>query len=262
MVVHSFFAPRTKKRKTESPTEEAVDKKPKQDAVEEILEHLDSDEWRQALNAHFSSSSFHQLATFVQKERAQNTIYPPSADVWSCLKVPPSQIKVVIVGQDPYHGPNQAHGLCFSVRRGQAIPPSLRNIYRELREDPSINFQTPTHGCLDAWASQGVLLLNTVLTVRKGNANSHQNRGWEQVTDAILNVLNDQPRVVLLWGKPAQAKAAALIRSNQHTIIRSSHPSPLAFTKTKEPFLTSRCFSRCNEALQTLGHEPIDWSIA
>ena len=197
----------------------------------------------------------------------------------------------MIVGQDPYHGPKQAHGLCFSIRRDSGIPPppSLKNIYKELINDPNIpNFTTaPTHGCLERWAKQGVLMINTVMTVRQGQANSHKKKGWEEVTDVILRAVRDRSSsltgngsggvVFLLWGKPATEKTKTILSGGvfgggnnvgkkfatkaQHKVISTSHPSPLGATKTKSPFLGSRCFSRTNEMLVEMGHEPIDWTL-
>jgi uracil-DNA glycosylase len=255
------------------------------DEVEELLSFVDDQEegesvssWKKVLVGHARTPGFVRLAKFVAQERSRYTIYPKAKDVFSSLNLCPlHQVKVVIVGQDPYHGPNQAHGLCFSVLPGQAVPPSLRNIYKELREDPNVNFQSqpPNHGHLIRWATQGVLLLNTVLTVRKGEANSHQKRGWEAVTDEILRAVDRQARtdgrgrVFLLWGNPATAKTTSVLlgaagshnKSPLHTIICTSHPSPLGATKTKSPFLGSRCFSRCNKALEKMGMKPIDWSV-
>jgi uracil-DNA glycosylase len=177
------------------------------------------------------------------------------------------QVKVVIVGQDPYHGPGQAHGLCFSVRKGIQVPPSLRNIYKELVEDPKIeNFQTkPNHGFLERWAKQGVLMINTCLTVRKGDANSHAKKGWEEFTDQVIRCVARREKgvVFLLWGKPASTKAQAVIGSSskKHVIISTSHPSPLGATKTNAPFTGSRCFSKCNDALLKMGHAEVDWQV-
>jgi uracil-DNA glycosylase len=271
--------------------------RPTSAAVAELIAHLEPPEadaqdhgdgatqasWKSALARHFASSQFVQLAEFVARERNSHTVYPSLPNTWTALNAcPPSKVKVVIVGQDPYHGPNQAHGLAFSVERGQAVPPSLRNVYKELCNDPAVsNFDgMPKHGNLVRWARQGVLMLNAVLTVRAGNPNSHAKRAWEAVTDEILRVVvatttvrsdsnsTTSPVVFLLWGKPAVAKAegvlakaAAANNQNQHTIICTSHPSPLGATKTSSPFLGSRCFSRCNDALLQMGHEPIDWRV-
>lgn len=246
--------------------------------VQELISLLVNNEqalsWSKALRNHFHSSSFEHLATFVAQERLQHTVFPKPADTFAALTMTPlDQVKVVIVGQDPYHGPGQAHGLCFSVLPGQPVPPSLKNVYQELRDDPGVDFPRqgtmPNHGHLSRWARQGVLLLNTVLTVRRGQAHSHKNRGWEVVTDEILRVLDKYCRqqqnkgvVFLLWGKPAATKAQALISSHSpHTIIATSHPSPLGARKTNKPFLGSRCFSQCNEALVAKGYKPIDWNV-
>ncbi|KAG7341362.1 uracil-DNA glycosylase [Nitzschia inconspicua] len=228
--------------------------------------------WRQALHQHLSSPSFARLADFVESQRNNCTIYPPPKDTFTALNwTPLDQVKVVIVGQDPYHGPNQAHGLCFSVHRGQKVPPSLRNIYKELVQDDEIDtFKAmPQHGYLERWARQGVLMINTVLTVRRGDANSHQKKGWEEFTDEVIRAVdrNSSTGVVfLLWGKPASTKMTTALtgRSNKvtrHTVISTSHPSPLGATKTDSPFLGSKCFSRANKALRKMGHNEIDWRV-
>jgi len=291
-MITSFFAPKSQsysstkssssKREREtgdSAIDTAEPKRTKNAAdsssqVEELLSYMNDDEnatapWKKALSKHASSPSFARLAKFVAQERKKRTVYPPPQETWSALNLTPlSQVKVVIVGQDPYHGPGQAHGLCFSVRKGQAIPPSLRNIYKELSEDPAIRFTTPQHGYLAHWAKRGVLMINTVLTVRRGEANSHKSKGWEVVTDEVIRAVDRHTRstgkgvVFLLWGKPAAKKTQALVSSSsRHTIICTSHPSPLGATKTASPFTGSRCFSRCNEALEKMGHEPIDWNL-
>jgi len=237
--------------------------------------------WYDALRRYTSSSrDFQSLAQFVASQRqgapnrGRGAIYPPPHQVFSFLHLTPiHKVKVVIVGQDPYHQYNQGHGLAFSVQRGVKIPPSLRNIYKELMDDPCIpNFSSmPHHGCLERWAKQGVLLVNSVLTVRDSEPNSHANQGWEQFTSAVIQALeehchvNQRGLVFLLWGNPASKKAdSALLRSKQqqrHTIICTSHPSPLGATKTNSPFLGSRCFSRANEALVKMGLEPILWNL-
>lgn len=206
--------------------------------------------------------------------RKSATVYPPPSDVFSALTLCPlEKVKVVIVGQDPYHGPNQGHGLCFSVRKGVQVPPSLRNIYKELQNDPEVDFprngRMPNHGYLELWARQGVLMLNAVLTVRRGEANSHKRKGWEDVTDEILRVLSRDCKtsgrglVYLLWGKPASQKIESVLGGNHknQTIISTSHPSPLGATKTSSPFIGSKCFSRANHALEKMGLEPIDWNV-
>jgi uracil-DNA glycosylase len=194
-------------------------------------------------------------------------------DTFSTLNLTPlDQVKLVIVGQDPYHGPNQGHGLCFSVRKGVRIPPSLRNIYKELVQDKEISNVSamPTHGFLEQWAQQGVLMINTVLTVRQGEANSHKGKGWELFTDEVIRAVDKRAKangkgvVFLLWGKPATEKAKTALggsSSSRHTIICTSHPSPLGATKTKSPFMGSKCFSRANEALKEHGYDEIDWRV-
>lgn len=249
--------------------------------AEELLSHLvaegGGDEtgggggklWRQALRRHLSSPQFASLAKFVASERKSKTIYPPPNDTFSAMNLTPlSEVKVVVVGQDPYHGPGQGHGLAFSVQHGMAIPPSLRNIYKELLNDDAVpDFSTkPTHGYLERWARQGVLMLNSVLTVRKSDANSHAKKGWENFTDEVIRAVDREsgPKgvVFLLWGKPASKKAESVVRrGGRHTVICTSHPSPLGATKTKSPFLGSRCFSRANDALVERGMDPIDWNV-
>lgn len=202
--------------------------------------------------------------------RSSKTVYPPEKDVFSALNsVPVDKVKVVIVGQDPYHQPNQGHGLAFSVRKGIKIPPSLRNIYKELMTNKNCGFdKIPDHGNLEDWCSQGVLLLNTVLTVRRDEANSHANQGWENFTDEIIRILVSNKKrklVFLLWGKPASKKAEQIINryggKGNHVIIATSHPSPLGASKTNSPFLGSNCFQRANDALVRLGEPPINWKI-
>merc|ERR1712232_306960 len=168
--------------------------------------------------------------------------------------------RVVIIGQDPYHGPGQANGLAFSVQKGVKIPPSLRNMIKEAMSD--VGIKKPVNGCLEPWAEQGVLLLNTVLTVEKASANAHKDLGWETFTDRVIRELNSRKSnlVFMLWGKPAQKKAS-FVDKKKHHVIMSSHPSPLAATKTNEPFITSKCFSRANKFLTSTGQEPINWEL-
>ena len=255
-----------------------------EDPVDNLLSYLTdaSDHgWKKVMEKHFRSASFRSLALFVDKERKSETIYPSIDNTWTALNFTPlEEVRVVIVGQDPYHGVNQAHGLCFSVLPSNTPPPSLMNIYKELANDADVDFprnnKMPNHGHLIRWAQQGVLLLNNVLTVRKGQPNSHKRRGWEEVTDAVIRSVDrhcqEQGRgcVFLLWGKPATTKALQLIGANDsnadkqhhlHTVIATSHPSPLGARKTSAPFWGSRCFSRCNEALVRMGHESIDWNV-
>jgi len=244
--------------------------------VEELLSYVEEpadtavSSWKTALDRHFHSAAFASLARYVAREHSTKTVYPPLKDTFSAINMTPlDQVRVVIVGQDPYHGPNQAHGLCFSVLPGQAVPPSLKNIYKELIEDPDVSFceAPPKHGHLVQWAKQGVLMLNTVMTVRRGEPNSHKKRGWETVTDEILRAVDRKSRetgkgvVFLLWGKPAHTKAQAFSNQSRHTVITTSHPSPLGARKTNQPFLGSRCFSRCNSALKQMGYPEVDWNV-
>jgi uracil-DNA glycosylase len=218
--------------------------------------------WRKALGNVLHSEEFRQLANFLHEERSQGVkVYPPEDEVFAALNLCPlDSVKVVIVGQDPYHGPGQGHGLSFSVRPGVKPPPSLQNIFKEAQADVGVDL--PRSGHLTCWAEQGVLLLNAVLTVRAGEANSHAKRGWEQFTDAIIRTLSDEKEdiVFLLWGRPAHLKASS-VGETRHTMIRTSHPSPLGASKTNAPFLGSRCFSRANSALEAAGKDPIDWSV-
>ncbi|GKY96562.1 hypothetical protein MPSEU_000615800 [Mayamaea pseudoterrestris] len=232
-------------------------------AVDELLKGLVEPSWKASLVDVTGSPLFAKLATFLQEERlAGATVYPPHEEIFTALNLCPlSQVRVVIIGQDPYHGPGQGHGLAFSVKRNvRPLPPSLKNIIREAVEDVGID--EPKHGNLEHWARQGVLLLNTVLTVRRGQANSHAKKGWEEFTDACIRKVNEQHTgvVFLLWGNPA-AKKASFVDPNRHDVIKTSHPSPLGASKTDSPFLGSRCFSRANLALEEQGKTPIDWTI-
>ena len=219
--------------------------------------------WKTRLATEMKKPYVDRLITFLDGESRTHTVFPPKAQVWTALNLCPfEQVKVVVLGQDPYHGPNQAHGLAFSVAKGIAIPPSLRNMITEASRDPEVAIPpTAPHGNLECWSRQGVLMLNTCLTVRKGEANSHQKKGWEDFTDAIIRELSKREGIVyMLWGAPAQSKCKS-IDAKKNVIIKTSHPSPLAAYKTAEAFMTSRCFSRCNTALKELGQEPIDWRI-
>lgn len=201
---------------------------------------------------------FQDLMKFLDEEYATQTIYPSRDNLFTCFTLCPlSDVKVVILGQDPYHQPNQAHGLSFSVQKGVAIPRSLKNIYKELKND--IGVESPSHGCLIDWAKQGVFLMNTVMSVREGKPASHANKGWKTFTDHVIEVLNEQELgiVFVLWGNHAQKKAC-LIDQNKHRIIRSAHPSPLSASRG---FFGSRPFSQINTYLKELGREPIDWRI-
>lgn len=201
-----------------------------------------SPSWRDVVLSEYPKPYFRSLVTFVKAEQAKHTIFPPSKEIFTAFNLCPlDSVRVVIIGQDPYHGPNQAHGLAFSVKSGVDLPPSLRNIFTELRND--LGIPAPKGGNLEKWSRQGVMLLNTVLTVRKGEAFSHQKMGWEQFTDAVIRKLaaGDRRLVFLLWGKPAQSKITTCgIDQSKHVVITSSHPSPLAASKTNEPFLGSK----------------------
>lgn len=214
--------------------------------------------WYDALEPQFEQDYFRKLSDHVTKERESHTIFPSPEEVWSwTTKNDIKDTKVVILGQDPYHGPGQAHGLCFSVKPGVASPPSLVNIYKELVTDIP-GFETPGHGYLGGWADQGVLLLNACLTVRKGEANSHKGRGWEKLTDAVVKwiSINCSGVVFLLWGLPAQKKAA-VVDGTKHYLLKSVHPSPLSAYRG---FLGCRHFSQCNKLLEQQGKDPIDWT--
>ena len=215
-------------------------------------------DWNPVLRDELSKPYWTDLQAFVAEERHRRTVYPPPEDVFAALHLTPyAETKVLILGQDPYHGPRQAHGLCFSVRPGVAVPPSLQNIFRELQDDLGID--PPGHGNLEAWARQGVLLLNATLTVRAGQAGSHQGKGWETFTDRVIRTVNDKPErvVFVLWGSFARRKKA-LVDTSRHTVIESAHPSPLS---AHNGFFGSRPFSRANAALVEAGLEPIDWSL-
>ncbi|XP_028312270.1 uracil-DNA glycosylase [Gouania willdenowi] len=214
--------------------------------------------WRESLPAEFVKPYFKELMSFVSEERKLHTVYPPAEDVFTWTQMcEMQQVKVVILGQDPYHGPNQAHGLCFSVKRPVPPPPSLGNMYKELMSDIK-GFQHPGHGDLSGWAKQGVLLLNAVLTVRAHQANSHKDRGWEKFTDAVVQCLsnNQENLVFMLWGSYAQKKGAAIDRERHH-VLRAVHPSPLS---AHRGFFGCKHFSKANELLQKSGKSPINWN--
>jgi uracil-DNA glycosylase len=214
-------------------------------------------DWRKALTAELAAPSFRQLQEFLDKERAEHTIYPPEKEVYAAFHhTPYAKVKVLLLGQDPYHGEGQAHGLCFSVRPGVTPPPSLRNIFRELHDD--VGCPIPKHGCLVSWADQGILLLNAVLTVRAGEPASHANKGWEAFTDGVIREVSakEKPVVFVLWGAYAQKKTK-LIDIGRHTVVAAAHPSPLSAKK----FFGCRCFSTINKALEANGETPIDWAL-
>ncbi len=217
-----------------------------------------SNDWLIPLKPEFSKPYYAKLYKTVLEEYKTRSIYPPADDIFNAFSFTPlKEVKVVILGQDPYHEEGQAHGLCFSVKPDVEIPPSLVNIYHELHDD--LGCYIPNNGCLTKWAEQGVLLLNTVLTVRAHQANSHRGIGWEEFTDAVIRILNEQDRpiVFLLWGKPAQLKKKMLYNP-KHLVLESAHPSPLSATRG---FFGSRPFSKTNAFLQEHGLEPIDWQI-
>ena len=214
--------------------------------------------WDDILKDDLESENYRQLRQFLREEYAQGPVYPPMEDIFNALKTTDyDDVKVLLLGQDPYHGPGQAHGNAVSVQRGVNTPPSLQNIYKELQSD--LGCAVPSHGCLLEWAEQGVLLLNTVLTVRDGQANSHRNRGWELFTDSIIRHLDarEKPLVFLLWGGNAKQKLP-LIRGMQHLVLAAAHPSPLS---AYNGFFGCRHFSKANAFLQAGGQTPIDWQI-
>lgn len=218
--------------------------------------HIGND-WDLVLAEEYTKEYYAGLMDFVAKEYENHRVYPPREDVFNALRACSYEdTKVVILGQDPYHQEGQAHGLCFSVNRGVKIPPSLVNIYKELKAD--IGMEIPEHGCLSSWASQGVLLLNTVLTVRDSMPNSHKGKGWEVFTDAVIRKLNqrERPMVFILWGANAKAKEA-LITENRHLILTGSHPSPLS---AHTGFFGGAYFSRANRFLELENQEPINWA--
>ncbi len=217
-----------------------------------------SNDWLKPLSGEFKKEYYKNLYIKIKEEYSTHLIFPPSDEIFTAFdKTPLNKVKVVIIGQDPYHNVGQAHGLCFSVKPEVDIPPSLVNIYKELHDD--LGCYIPDNGYLVKWAEQGVLLLNSVLTVRAHEANSHKNLGWEEFTDAVIEVLNkeDRPIVFLLWGSPAQAKGKHLNNPN-HLILKAPHPSPLSAYRG---FFGCRHFSKTNEFLKSKGLEPIDWQI-
>lgn len=216
------------------------------------------EQWNEALEAEFKKEYFKELIKFVEHEYKNHKVYPPKEDVFNAFNLTPlGQVKVVVIGQDPYHNEGQSHGLCFSVKPGTRIPPSLRNILKELEDD--LGFVAPNNGYLEKWAKQGVLLLNNVFTVRANEPNSHRKRGWEEFTDSVIRVLNkeDRPIVFILWGGPARENKK-ILDNDQHLIIESPHPSPLS---SYRGFFGTKPFSRTNEFLIDMGLEPIDWKI-
>ncbi len=217
-----------------------------------------SNDWQDVVGEEFDKPYYKELREFLKEQYANETVYPPQDEIWSAFEHTPfKDVKVVILGQDPYHGAGQAHGLSFSVKPGVRIPPSLRNIFKELNED--IGCEQPADGTLTKWADQGVMMLNTVLTVRKGDANSHRGKGWEEFTDEVIRKLSarKEPMIFVLWGKPAQTKKG-LIDLDRHDVIEAPHPSPFSASRG---FFGSKPFSKVNSLLQKRGEEPIDFCL-
>lgn len=218
-----------------------------------------TNDWLEAIGEEFHKEYYRKLYNFVKDEYNHRLIFPKAEDLFNAFHFTPlSKVKVVIIGQDPYHGENQAHGLCFSVQPEVAIPPSLENIYKELHDD--LGCKIPNNGCLVEWADQGILLLNTVLTVRAHQAGSHQGKGWEQFTDAVIQAVNkqDRPIVFILWGRPAQMKKK-MLTNPKHMVLEAPHPSPLS---SYRGFFGSKPFSKTNQFLTEHGVEPINWQIS
>lgn len=215
--------------------------------------------WKNRLKKEFGAPYFAELKEFLVKEKASgHVIFPPGPLIFNAFdQTPFEEVKVVLLGQDPYHGPGQAHGLCFSVAEGIPHPPSLQNIFKELRDD--LGFPIPQSGNLEKWARQGILLLNATLTVRAATAGSHQNKGWEQFTNAVIRLLSDEKEglIFILWGRYAQAKEA-IIDTGKHFVLKAAHPSPLS---AYNGFYGCRHFSKVNEILTNTGRKPVDWRI-
>ncbi len=215
--------------------------------------------WLDLLEGEFKAEYFASLREFLIKEKQTQTVYPPGSLIFNAFdNTPVDKVKAVILGQDPYHGPNQAHGLCFSVNDGIRFPPSLQNIFKELNTD--IGMEMPKSGNLTKWADEGILLLNATLTVRARNAGSHQNKGWEQFTDAAIQKLSNERKnlVFLLWGRFAQNKEALINKNNGHLILKAPHPSPFS---AYSGFFGCKHFSKTNEFLKSKGIQPIDWNL-
>ncbi len=245
----------TKTKKMPEPTEPKINLTEQKISSNNSL--IKSESWNFVLAEEMKKDYFVKLLEFIEREGQETKIFPPKEEIFTALEITPlEKIKVVILGQDPYHGVGQAHGLSFSVKKGVSIPRSLENIFKELASD--LNIKPPNHGNLTHWATQGVLMLNTVLTVRAHKANSHKNKGWEIFTDRVIEIVNEQtPHVVfVLWGKEAQKKIKLI--DDKHTIIKSPHPSPFS---AKYGFFGSRPFSKINSALQQAKQEPIDWTL-
>ena len=215
--------------------------------------------WKLLLMEEFSKEYMKQLRQFLAESKSKaKIVYPPGDQIFNAFNLTPfDKVRVVIIGQDPYHGPGQAHGLCFSVQTGVRLPPSLQNIYKEINQELGLEFSS--NGCLSSWAEQGVLLLNSVLTVEKGHAGSHQGKGWEQFTDRVIEIINEEHEscVFLLWGSYAQNKGQIIDR-NRHLVLESPHPSPFS---AHRGFFGNGHFKRANEYLQSKGKTPIDWGV-
>lgn len=214
--------------------------------------------WKNVLNDEFNKEYFIKLKEYLVEEKKKYTVYPPGSQIFAAFNHTPfNSVKVVILGQDPYHGPGQAHGLCFSVPKGIPAPPSLQNIFKELNND--LGLPIPNHGNLEKWAKQGVLLLNATLTVRANQAGSHQNKGWETFTDAAIKALSEHHKglVFILWGNYAQAKTR-IIDASKHFILTAPHPSPLSASRG---FFGCKHFSKTNRLLTSIGKDPIDWAL-
>jgi len=236
-------------------------------AAEQFTATLTDETWKEKLSSTTSSKTFSNLVTFVNKERASKTIFPPEEEVFSAFNLTPfDKVKVIIIGQDPYHGPGQGHGLSFSVKPNVQIPPSLRNIYK-MQLETNCLAKKPTTGYLKSWAEQGVFCLNVTLTVRQGDPNSHEtkkrdgNVGWKYFTSNVLKKLSREKENLVFfgWGKNAENIIAETVDKRKHLIINSSHPSPLGATKTARPFMGSDCFNKCNQYLEEKGETKIDW---
>lgn len=215
-------------------------------------------DWQEVIGEEFDKPYYLKLREFLKEQYATETVYPPKDEIWSAFEhTAYNEVKVVILGQDPYHGPGQAHGLSFSVKPGVRIPPSLRNMFKEMKDD--IGCEIPQQGTLIKWADQGVMMLNTVLTVRQGEANSHRGKGWETFTDEVIRKLSarKEPVIFVLWGKPAQLKKG-LIALERHDVIEAPHPSPLSASRG---FFGSKPYSKVNSLLQKRGEAPIDFCL-
>ncbi|MGZ3808485.1 MAG: uracil-DNA glycosylase [Bacteriovorax sp.] len=223
-----------------------------------LINYLHDPTWKTLLKSEFESPYMQSLESKLKEDYEHKTIYPPPENIFSAFNLTPFEnIKAVIIGQDPYHGPNQAHGLCFSVQPGIKIPPSLANIYKEIESD--LGIKMPSHGYLKSWAENGVLLLNALLTVEAGKPMSHKNYGWDKFTDHVIDLINEKKEnvVFMLWGSPAHAKAKK-VDPNIHYILKSVHPSPLS---SYRGYFGCKHFSQCNQFLISKNIQPIDWSL-